>query len=142
MRKHHPTPLTLFYRYRWLPTILLLLCLDLTTLLAIRPSQGAALFSGMDKLLHIGAFSLLSFLGLSSFILDFGGGFKTRPSLAMGINAVLWLAYGLAIELFQNQLPTRHFSLMDLLADAGGIVLGTLAFLLLSGLHVNERVNS
>lgn len=66
-----------------------------------------------DKLGHILAFFCLAF------VLDF-----SFPESSFDLLKILpLLAYGLIIEVVQYHLPYRTFSLLDLLADSGGIVI-------------------
>lgn len=65
-----------------------------------------------DKVGHIVAFLLLAFLADFSF-----------PNEGFGWSKILpLLGYGLLIEIIQYFLPYRLFSLLDLAADATGLV--------------------
>lgn len=66
-----------------------------------------------DKLGHVIAFLALAFLTDFSFPLSRFNWVKILPLLA----------YGIAIEFMQYFLPNRMFSLLDMLADAIGILL-------------------
>lgn len=70
-----------------------------------------------DKLQHLFAFALLAVLA--------SGGFPQLPLWRTLVPALL--AYGLAIECLQSVLPWREFSLLDLAADAAGVVPGAFA---------------
>ncbi|MBL8314343.1 MAG: VanZ family protein [Rubrivivax sp.] len=108
-------------RWRWL----LLLMLAITSWLAFMPAQpqpDAA--PHLDKLEHVVAFAALSFVARL-------GGDSRSPALRVGLAL---LAYGLLIEVVQSWLPSRHADVLDLAADAAGIVLG---LLLLS--HLRRR---
>ncbi len=48
------------------------------------------------------------------------------PAMRPAPLALMLLGYGFAIELVQDQLSYRHFSLADLLADSIGIAIGLL----------------
>lgn len=80
--------------------------------LATLPGEAAVDLFGWDKLDHAMAFMVLAGL------LDFS--FPARP---LGFRKVsVLMGYGLLIEVVQYTLPTRTFSLLDLLADGFGIV--------------------
>lgn len=68
--------------------------------------------SSSDKVNHLIAFVELTILARLSW-----------PGLRLGWLALPLLAFGLAIELIQSQLPYRDFALGDLIADASGIAL-------------------
>lgn len=70
-----------------------------------------------DKLQHLLAFAALGALARR--------GFPALPLWQLLVPALL--AYGLAIECIQWLLPWREFSLLDLAADAAGLVPGALA---------------
>jgi VanZ family protein len=66
-----------------------------------------------DKIGHILAFVILAFL------LDF-----SFPASNFNLSKILpLLAYGMLIEITQYFLPHRMFSLLDMLADGGGLVI-------------------
>jgi len=66
-----------------------------------------------DKINHLAAFFTLALLVDYSF-----------PSVRFGLGkAMPLLGYGLAIEMVQYFLPYRFFSLLDLCADAAGLLL-------------------
>lgn len=69
--------------------------------------------SGSDKINHIMAFICLGGLACLSY-----------PRLGTLLLLTLLTGYGLAIEVIQALLPYREFSLLDLLADFGGAVVG------------------
>jgi VanZ family protein len=83
------------------------------TRLATAPLEAVSFVRLGDKVLHAGAFLVLAGL------LDFS---FPATRFAGGKVATL-LAYGMAIEIVQHFLPYRSFSLLDWLADAGGVVL-------------------
>lgn len=85
-------------------------------------------FSNQDKLLHLGAYGLLSMLIL--------GGMRRhdqhyRP-LQLALAALLAALYGCSDEWHQSFVPGRRMDGLDLLADALGAVLGVIALHLLS----------
>ena len=66
-----------------------------------------------DKLGHVLAYFSLALLADGAF-------------LSKSFNWHKWLPlmlYGLAIELIQSQIPYRQFSVMDLIANGGGLIL-------------------
>ena len=81
--------------------------------LATAPLEAVPFVGLGDKVLHASAFLVLAGL------LDFS---FPATRFAAGKVATL-LAYGMAIEIAQHFLPFRSFSLLDWLADAGGIAL-------------------
>jgi VanZ family protein len=70
----------------------------------------------LDKARHLLAFAALAWVAAQ------GWGRARQAAIAMAL-----LAYGVFIELVQSQVPGRHASTSDVLADALGIVLGLLA---------------
>lgn len=82
-----------------------------------------------DKVSHILAFYVLALLGDFSFPEH-----KFDPE-----KIFLLLAYGLLIEIIQYFLPYRTFSLLDLLADAIGLVLYSLSIPALRGTPLLRR---
>jgi VanZ family protein len=72
----------------------------------------------LDKLRHLAAFGVLAWVAAQ--------GWGRAPVAGWRIAAAL-LAYGVFIELVQSQVPGRHASAADVLADAAGIALGLLA---------------
>jgi VanZ family protein len=83
------------------------------TRLATAPIEAVPFVGLGDKVLHAGAFLVLAGL------LDFS--FPATPFGARKFATLL--AYGMAIEVVQQFLPYRSFSLLDWLADACGVVL-------------------
>ena len=110
--------------------LLLALALLVITSMALTPSPGAVQEAVNDKLGHLMAFTLLALLVHASWP---ERDFDWRLGLPL-------LGYGLAIELIQHFIPNRFFSLLDLLADAGGILLYLLALTLLLG-HARPAAN-
>jgi VanZ family protein len=100
--------------------LLLALLLAVVSWFAFRPGPTPDSIQQLDKLRHVWAFSTLAFVA------SLGG----NPSLGhAGRVAVGLMAYGLAIELIQSQLPSRTASVADLLADAAGVAIGLLLVL-------------
>lgn len=101
--------------------ILLGMALALTTYLTTTAVQYRAAESINDKLSHLLAFSALALLADFSF-----------PRSPFHLNkAAPLLLYGCMIEVVQYHLPYRSFSLLDILADAAGLMLYWAAAVLL-----------
>lgn len=91
--------------------LMLALALMIITWMALTPSPGVLQQSVNDKLGHTLAFLLLALLAHASWSHRH---FDWRLALPL-------LGYGVAIECIQYFVPNRFFSLLDILADAGGI---------------------
>jgi hypothetical protein len=95
-----------FFRYA--------LCVSLAaiTFLSVIPPDYAANTGINDKINHIAAFYILAFLADFSF-----------PETKVN-HTKIWplLCYGLSIELVQYFIPYRECSLLDLVADAAGLL--------------------
>jgi hypothetical protein len=89
------------------------LCALTVAVLAFYPLEAVPL-TGDDKANHIVAFAVLSWLA----DVAYSGPARVLASWAFGL-----LVFGLFIEITQRFLPYRHFSWLDLGADALGIVL-------------------
>jgi VanZ family protein len=93
--------------------VMLVISLLLIIYLATTELTHPLMMSVNDKLGHILAFVILAFL------LDF-----SFPASSYNLSKILpLLAYGILIEIVQYFLPHRMFSLLDLLADGGGLVI-------------------
>ena len=93
--------------------VMLVLSLLLIIYLATAELDHPVMTSVNDKFGHILAFVILAFL------LDF-----SFPASSYNLSKILpLLAYGILIEIVQYFLPYRMFSLLDMLADAGGLVI-------------------
>lgn len=107
----------------WLLIVRSALCLDLLAIAYFAVINGGPVLSGdiNDKMAHIGAFYVSG--GLADFAF---------PRSHFGFNKMLsLLGYGLLIEFVQSFLPYRDASMLDLLADAAGLSLYALTFLIL-----------
>ena len=103
--------------YFLLARVSLATALVVTTVLGLLPLEQIPLSDWNDKLQHIFAFLVLSFLIDASW-----------PNREMDwTKASLLLSYGLMLEVLQLWPEHRFFSLMDLLADAAGIALYVLS---------------
>jgi VanZ family protein len=101
--------------------VALVIALLVSTYMATAQAGTAVGASVNDKLAH-----LMTFFGLA-LLTDFA-----FPRWRFGWTKILpLLAYGLLIEIIQLFLPYRTFSLLDLTADAAGIVLYGITLLLM-----------
>lgn len=97
---------------RWVFALLLLGAMAGALYFALMPSHGGDdWFPQADKLRHAATFAFLWLLGMRARIQPWG-------------LAVLLLAFGVGIEAAQSFTPDREASLVDLVADTAGIVLG------------------
>ncbi len=93
--------------------------------LSLMPNAYDPILSVWDKAKHFAAFFLLMAL--------FTKAWPNRPALLT--KCFLLLLYGLLVECLQTLTPDRHFSLLDLLANATGII----AFA--SVIHLKTRIS-
>ncbi len=102
------------------------LALLVITYMALTPVPDLLQQSVNDKLGHILAFVLLSFLSHASW-----------PRKTFGWHHGLpLLTYGIALECLQYFVPGRYFSFLDMFADAAGIIAYLLVYrLLFAWLH-------
>ncbi len=111
-----------------LTQVMLGLALLSTTYLAITPVDYPVLSDINDKLQHVFAFLVLAFLADQAF-----------PQRAWNWRKfILLLAYGLALEIIQYFVPGRFFSLLDLAADALGLLLYGLSLPLWRRAHLRQ----
>jgi len=101
---------------------LMLLLILVISWLALSPAPPKQMNLGWDKLNHLSAFATLGLLGRLAW-----------PRHTLVVPLAL-LAYGAAIEVLQSQVPGRSGEWPDLLADALGLLLGSLASWALSRL--------
>lgn len=106
-----------FHAGFWIP-------LALCTWLALTPSPPDAVFRISDVLLHIFAFTYLTFMLCLAFPADAERGALRRWILP----ALLMFGYGVLLEVLQGTAGARHASLKDLGTDLVGIALGLGAF--------------
>ncbi|MBL0727555.1 VanZ family protein [Piscinibacter sp. HJYY11] len=85
--------------------------------LAFSPRPPDPLSTGWDKLNHGAAFAALTMTALLAF---------PRPHRALWVVLLGLLAFGGLIEVVQGLVPNRSSEWADLLADALGIVAGTI----------------
>ena len=103
----------------WLPIIIY--CLAIFIQSSMPASESLPAFPQSDKLLHAGAYALLGFLFYRAFQ-------TTRiPKTAMLlllISALSSTAYGISDEVHQYFVPSRTFSVGDMLANTVGSFVG------------------
>ena len=78
----------------------------------------------LQKLLHVGVYALLAFL-LAWALEDVG----SRP-VRFALAATVAIGLGATLEWYQTQVPGRFGTLLDVLLNAGGAVVGLLAAML------------
>jgi len=89
------------------------LLIALYTYLGLTPSPEKTLPVFNDWLMHFTGYAV------AAFSISFA-----RPYWPLWQRAVFLLAYSIAIEIAQHFNPPRTFSLMDIVANLGGILLG------------------
>ncbi len=87
------------------------------TFMLLRPSvkvDPIFLFQGVDKVVHFGIFTVLSFCFMSAL-----------PRLRFSVSLLILLVYALLTEVFQGIMKNgRTFELLDIVADTAGILTG------------------
>jgi len=110
-----------FLRY-WLPV--LLYCLIIFIQSSYPSSKHVPHVEYMDKLLHLGAYAVLSILFFRAFSV-------MKSSLNIGtlilLSIVFSTLYGISDEFHQHFVPAREADLLDILADFIGSIIGALA---------------
>lgn len=89
------------------------ICLILVEFLALTPNSPKIIVNIWDKFNHFFAFSVLFILLKFGFI-----------NLKYSISALILLAFGIQVEIAQNFIPNREFSILDIVADFCGIICG------------------
>lgn len=112
------------FSVRWTATLLLILLLDICTFVAFRGAGGSQRLLSQDKLMHALAFLLLFIIGYIVLSRDFFPKIKKLSLPLLLVNGLIWLCYGVFIELGQQFLQYRDASLGDFVADLLGILLG------------------
>lgn len=93
-------------------------------------------FPGQDKLLHLLAYGVLGFLALGTRQLS-ASGYRITDYWKVAAVATL---YGVLDEFHQSFVPGRNADVLDVLADAGGALLGAgLLFLTVRKLGFTRR---
>lgn len=94
-----------------------------TLVFSLLPGSGVESISGLDKVLHFTAF----------FVLTTSLGFGYRPKNPYFSMVLMLIIFGVAIELVQQFIPNRIFSMYDFAADLLGVVLGMFFYRILVG---------
>lgn len=106
----------------WRPLCVLqfFVLLVIYTILGLSSNPGGMVPVFNDLLMHLSGYIVA---GIS---ISFA-----RPSASYWQRALFLLAYSIAIEICQHFMPPRTFSLLDILANFSGIIIGLLCFALL-----------
>jgi len=113
-----PAPERLSWLRRWGLTVAWMLAIFIATSI---PNNGGGPGKGIDKIHHLLAYVVLAVLAHRSWSLS-----RSAPQTKLGLAGPLATAGGWALfdELHQLAIPTRDFDLLDLAADAAGIMVG------------------
>jgi len=90
------------------------------------PGGGVSLPEGTDKVVHLAEYAVFAFLLYRGLNYE---GKRVRWSVTL-IVIISGSALAVLDELYQSYIPGRDSSILDLAADAGGIVVGALAALM------------
>lgn len=85
---------------------------------SLLPGSGVEIVLGLDKLMHFAAF----------FVLTTSLGLGYRPQKPYISMVLMLVVFGVSIELIQQFIPNRVFSLYDFAADIAGVVIGMLVY--------------
>lgn len=80
---------------------------------SVTPQTGEATFHGLDKMLHLLAYTLFMVIGAAAFER------ALWPRVALGL-----FIFGIAVEGIQGLVPTRDLSFADHIANSMGIAVG------------------
>ena len=108
------------YRFQIINVTLIFYCLFLVILTSL-PGSSVSKTSQIDKLYHMGAYGLLSFI--LYFFLIIQNKIQLLKKYPATFTLLLATAFGFANEVHQIFIPTRTFNKFDLLANLIGIVL-------------------
>jgi len=108
---------------------LLFLALIVTTYATTAEVTHSAATDVNDKFAHFASFFVLSMLADLSF---------QKRNFDWSVWVTL-TAYGLLIEIIQYHIPYRSFSLLDWLADSGGVLIYGLSILWIKHLHLIKQ---
>lgn len=106
--------------------LMLLMLLILITWQALSPQPIEQTQNINDKLGHVLAFFVLAFTTDHAYATS---PFRLKKFLYL-------ITYGILIEIFQHFIPNREFSVLDMLADAGGL----LVYMLLWSTLINREL--
>ncbi|KEO74641.1 hypothetical protein EL17_02910 [Anditalea andensis] len=90
---------------------------------------------GLDKIVHLVLFMVLSFLWARAFIAKENKEVKKRKFIP--IYLVFTLIFAILVEYMQRMVPGRAFDYLDILFNVLGVVAGTILF---AYLHKNKSI--
>lgn len=114
----------MYLRYTW-PCITWSLIVLILTLIPGKAIPDVRVFQ-IDKLVHFFIFGML--MVLSSYGLKKLSVIRGRPAHPIFIAALYSLSFGLMIEVLQQFVPGRNFSMADVLANGIGVAIGYFIF--------------
>ena len=112
--------------FRWMASIFLLFLVDACNWLAFRPISMRHVFNHQDKYLHMLGFFGLACTGHVVLHFDIFPRIRRFHIGLYGLNAAVWLSYGVFIEGMQTLLTYRSGSMADYLSDLSGLLAGML----------------
>ena len=115
----YPSPRIKIFLSYWLPIIIY--CLAIFIQSSLPASERLPAFPHSDKLLHAGAYALLGFLFYRAFQTT---RIPKTVLLIVLISALSSTVYGISDEIHQYFVPSRTFSLADMLANTVGSFIG------------------
>lgn len=107
----------------WLPVFIYCVIIFVISSFTIELPETKIKF--FDKLIHIAEYAVLGLLIARALKLQ---GFKATPFLKILLAAELAFLYGATDELHQFFVPGRFASVVDLLADGAGALLGSIIY--------------
>lgn len=125
------------YRLYSFNILLFIYCIILI-ILASLPGNSSANSNHLDKLYHMVAYSLLSFI--LYFTLSFQNKVLVLKKYPVAFTILIATLFGMFNELFQIFIPTRSFNNFDLLANLVGIV--STAIIIKFSLIINKYYKS
>jgi len=90
------------------------------------PGQRPPPVQGLDKLLHLTAYAILTVLLFRCWLTTAA---TTRLIASACYAATVAIVYGLLLELYQIRVPGRDFQWFDILANCGGVAMAAAAML-------------
>jgi VanZ family protein len=100
----------------WFPSAVWVLAILAVAIGSLEPKLAPPSAHDLDKLVHFGAYGLLAFLPVANF----------RPGLGRWAAVLLVLGLGWGLEFAQAHVPGRDFSVVDGIANASGVLTGSL----------------
>jgi len=117
----------------WLPVAA---CMVLLLMVSGSASLGQATL-GWDKLDHVAAYLVLGLLCLRAA----HGGFRPLEPRSTLFALLLALGHGVLVELYQANIPERHGSVLDGVADLVGVCAAVIVLALWVGRRTGARPN-